>query len=183
MRFLLTFLIIFFCISCEKKATIVVKKKPVAKAQFAMNDFAGKVFKISSKVDKNTCTVYSDGCDCCEGKMVFLKDGRFVSDFYCIPYNEYTAGTYAVTNGKLEIKCYPVTSSFGPINESEPGSKDTLIAYPGDDDPVFLEIYTCGKKPILKAEADYYAEDKTISVEQAVSEYKKSGVWDILGMQ
>ena len=74
-------LLILALASCQKKETELVAK-PVEET-LQTSDLFSKVYYISPKLNTEDCTAYNDGCDCCDGKIIFLENGTFISDFYC----------------------------------------------------------------------------------------------------
>ncbi len=122
----------------------------------------------------------NDGCDCCDGKIVFLDGNRFISDFYCIPDEEFNSGSFQIKKDKLILNYDKYQAVLGPVNENDIDSKDTLRVESSNCSTLELSIFTCQKKILFKSSSEYYSEDHTTHFSDALAAYKKSGVWNLL---
>jgi hypothetical protein len=181
MRKKIILVLILALISCKKKETEPIAK-PVSDF-LETSDLYSKVFYISTHLNTENCTVYNYGCDCCDGKIVFLKNGTFISDFYCIPSETYTTGTFKIKNKKLILNYSKTEALFGPENEDDYEGKDILRLQTSESGVTILDIIRCKNHYIFKSESDYYAEHEKTTYSVALKEYKKSGVWQLLGLK
>ena len=168
-------------IACQKKETKTSVK--TVEQTLKTSDLYSKVFYISTHLNTENCTVYNLGCDCCDGKIVFLKNGTFISDFYCIPTETYTTGTFKIKNKKLILNYSKTEALFGPENEDDYEGKDVLRLQTSECGMSVLDIIRCKNHYIFKSESDYYAEHEKTTFSVAVNEYKKAGVWQLLGLK
>lgn len=182
MRKSIVLLLILALASCQKKET-----EPGAKPAedfLETADLYSKVYYISPKLNTEDCTAYNDGCDCCDGKIVFLKNGTFISDFYCIPDQSYNTGTFKIENKKLILDYSNKEAVYGPSKEDYSEEEESVLRLDSFNcGKVSLDIIRCKKNYIFKSESDYYAEDKKTSFSTAVNEYKKAGVWELLDIK
>jgi len=181
MRKRIVLLVILAFISCQKKETITVVK-PV-EPFLATADLFSKVFYISPQLDTENCIAYNDGCDCCDGKIVFLQNGTFISDFYCIPTESYNTGTFEIKNKKLFLNYSKLEALLGPENEEDFDAESVLRLETSTCGKASLDIIRCKNHYIFKGQSDYFAEDKKTSFSAAVNEYKKLGVWKLLDIK
>jgi hypothetical protein len=176
----LLFLASFF--SCQKKEnkTGIEKNKTTSTIQIVSD----KVFIIASQLDTEQCIAYSDGCDCCEGRIVFLKNGTFISNFYCIPEETYDTGTYEVEKASIKLHYSSKSVVLNSEEEINPDGKSILTLQKTTGGNSVLGIIKCKNKLVFKSDLDdYFSEDKTISFNEAINQYKKSGVWKLLEMK
>jgi hypothetical protein len=180
-RSILLLLVIMF-VSCQKKETEPVIKPIEETLETA--DLYSKVFYISPKLNTEDCSAYNDGCDCCDGKIVFLKNGTFISDFYCIPDNSYNTGTFKVENEKLILNYSTKEVVYGPSNDDFSEEEESLLRLDTVTiGTVSMDIIKCKEKYVFKGETDYYSEDKKTSFSKAINEYKTAGVWELLDVK
>lgn len=167
--------------SCTKKE---VKSAMKPESNFIKtSDLYSKVFYISPKLNKEDCTAYNDGCDCCDGKIVFLKNETFIIDFYCIPTESYNTGTYKIENQKLILNYGEKEVLFGPENEEDYDGESILRVETSKCSETSLDIIKCKNQYVFKGDVDYFSEDKNTSFSTAINEYKKSGVWKLLDIK
>lgn len=173
-------LLILALISCKK-----IENKAAKPEQdfIETSDLHSKVYYISTNLNKEDCLAYNDGCDCCAGKIVFLKNGTFISDFYCIPTESFNTGTYKIENKKLVLKYSKKEALLGPEDDSDYDGKDTLRLNTINYGTEHIEIIKCKGKYLFKNEADYYSEDKKTPITIAINQYKRKGVWKLLDIK
>jgi hypothetical protein len=176
----LLFLTLFF--SCqEKQNKIGIEKHKVTANLQIVSD---KVFIIASQLDTEQCIASSDGCDCCEGRIVFLKNGTFISNFYCIPEETYDTGTYEVEKASIKLHYSPISAVLKSEEETNPDKKSILTLQKNSGGSSVLAIIKCKNKYVFKSDLeDYFSEDKTTSFNEAIKQYKKSGAWKLLEMK
>lgn len=176
----LFFLALFF--SCQKKETKTSIEKH--KIDSNLEIVSDKVFIIASQLHTEQCVAYTDGCDCCQGRIVFLKNGSFISNFYCIPEETYDTGTYEIEKLTLTLH-YSAKSAILKSDEGmNPDTKNVLTFQKTTGGVSVLKIIKCKNKYILKSDlGDYFSEDKTTSYNEAINQYKKSGAWKLLEMK
>jgi hypothetical protein len=122
---LVLFLLLNAFVSCQKKETKI--DQPALKTKvLKASDLYSKVYYISTSLNTEKCIAYNGGCDCCDGKIVFLKGDRFIGDFYCIPEEEFTTGTFQIKKDKLLLHYDQKQVVLGPQDENDMESKDTL---------------------------------------------------------
>ena len=178
---ILLLFILAFLFSCQNKETKIIAKK--SKKEFIL-ELSNKVFYISPQLNTEQCIAYNDGCDCCDGRIVFLKNGTFISNFYCIPEESYNIGTFKIENSRVKLNYSNKVAVLGPESETDFDGKDILKLEKITGGTTYLEIIKCGKKYVLKSKLDgYFSEDKKIPFQEAISEYKKIGVWKLLDMK
>jgi hypothetical protein len=168
--------------SCQKKEnkTGIEKNKIDSNIQIVSD----KVFIIASQLHTEKCVAYSDGCDCCEGRIVFLKNGTFISNFYCIPEETYDTGTYEVEKASIKLHYSTKSAIFKSEEEMSPDKKNSLTLQKNNSGSSVLTIIKCKNKYVFKSDLeDYFSEDKTTSFNEAINQYKKSGVWKLLEMK
>jgi hypothetical protein len=166
--------------SCQEKTNKIAIKSP-EKEILKSSDLYNKVFIISSQLNSEKCIAYSDGCDCCEGRIVFLKSGIFISNFYCIPDEEYTTGTFEIKNSKLNLNYSKKEAVFGPENDEMIDEVSVLKLDTIDGGIELLDIIPCGKKNVFKSkDGSFYSEDLKTSLHLAINNYKEIGVWKLL---
>lgn len=179
MRKSIVLLLLLLAASCQKKET-----PPVAKP---MEDFLeaselhSKVFYISTTLNTEDCKAYNIGCDCCDGKIIFLSNGTFVSDFYCVPNEIYNTGTFRIEGKKLVLEYSHKQGVYGPAKDDY--SQEEESALRPDSIPsskVNLDIIRCKGRYIFKSKEDYYSEDEKTTFSKAVTDYKNKGVWQLL---
>lgn len=170
-------------IACQKKEAKTTIK-PVEQT-LKTSDLYSKVFYISTKLNTEDCTAYNDGCDCCDGKIVFLKNGTFISDFYCIPDVSYTTGTYEVLDKKLILKYDAKEAIYGPSNEDYTEEEESVLrlAKSPSSGITEVDIIRCKEHYVFKNGSDYFSEDKKTSFQLAVNHYKRDGVWKLLDIK
>lgn len=181
MRKNIVLLLILTLASCQKKETKTLPK-PVEKS-LKTSDLYSKVYYISTRLNTEDCIAYNDGCDCCDGKIVFLKNGTFISDFYCIPTESYTTGTFKVEGKKLVLNYRKKEALFGPEDDGDYDGEDVLRLNNIDYGQMSLDIISCKDHYIFKNRSDYYSEHKKTSFQLAVNKYKRDGVWKILNIK
>ncbi len=175
-------LLILALASCQKKETETVVK-PVEDF-LETSELYSKVFYISNKLNTEECIAYNDGCDCCDGKIVFLENGTFISDFYCIPDESYTTGTFKVENKQLVLVYSHKEAVYGPSKEDFSEEEESVLRLDSVNyGTASLDIIKCKNHYVFKNESDYYAEDKKTSFTKAINEYKSKGVWELLDMK
>lgn len=168
-------------VSCQKKETEHTVK-PVEDF-LQTNDLNSKVFYISTNLNTEDCIAYNDGCDCCDGKIVFMENGDFVSDFYCIPDDSYTTGTFEVKGKKLILKYSSKEAIYGPSNDDYSEEEESVWrvdSVKAKTDTV--DIIRCKDHYVFKSGSDYYSEDKKTSFQLAINQYKRDGVLKLLGI-
>jgi len=164
---------LFLFISCQKNERITVIKKD--KKELTFQELSNKVFYISPQLNTEQCTAYNDGCDCCDGKIVFLKNGTFISNFYCIPEESFNTGTFKVVDSRIKLHYSKKSAILAPEDENDFDANSVLKLDSIGGGITFLDILPCGNKYVFKSKSDeYYSEDKTTSFEKAVNEYKKN---------
>ena len=177
----LLFLIAFFS-SCQKKETAPVVVKPTENF-LEKTDLYSKVFYISTNLNAD-CLAYNIGCDCCDGKIIFLSNGAFVSDFYCVPSEIYNTGTFDIENKKLVLEYSHKQAIFGPEKEDYSQEEESTLRLDSINlGKVSLDIIKCKGKYIFKSKEDYYSEDKKTSFSVAMNQYKTKGVWKLLDVK
>ena len=178
---ILLLLILAFA-SCQKKETEPVTK-PVEETLLT-SDLYSKVYYISPKLNTEDCTAYNDGCDCCDGKIIFLKNGTFISDFYCMPDKSYNTGTFKVENNKLILDYFNKEAVYGPSKEDYSEEEESVLRLDSVNcGKVSLNIIRCKKHYVFKGDPDYYSEDKRTSFQLAINEYKRDGIWKLLDIK
>ncbi len=179
MRKNIVLLLILALASCQKKETEPVVKP--AEDFLEAADLYSKVFYISTNLNTEDCQAYNMGCDCCDGKILFLSNGTFVSDFYCVPSEIYNTGTFRIENKKLVLEYNHRQAVYGPAkddySQEEESELRTDSINVGEES---LDIIRCKGKYIFKSKEDYYSEDKKISFSEAINDYKSAGVWELL---
>ncbi|WP_264521746.1 hypothetical protein [Flavobacterium sp. N1994] len=183
MRKKIVFVFVLALISCKKNEAEPVIK-PVSDF-LKTSDLYSKVFYISTKLNTENCTAYNDGCDCCDGKIIFLKNGTFVSDFYCIPDVSYTTGTFEVLDKKLILKYAAKEAVYGPSNEDYSEEEESVLRLADSKMSGITEvaILRCKEHYVFKNGSDYFSEDKKTSFQLAVNQYKRDGVWELLDIK
>ncbi len=182
MRKSIVVLLVLFLASCQKKETEPVVK-PVDET-LKTADLYSKVYYISTELNTEDCVAYNYGCDCCDGKIVFLENGNFVTNFYCVPNEIYTTGTFEVKGNKIILNLSDKVVTYGPAKEDysqEEESKLRLESFDHKNDT--LNIIRCKKSYIFKNKTDYYSEDKKTSFTTAVNEFKNIGAWKLLDVK
>jgi len=76
-RFVLVFIVLFL-VSCQKRESNPVVVTSPKTTSLKTADLYSKVYYISTSLDTEKCIAYNIGCDCCDGKIVFLKGNRFI---------------------------------------------------------------------------------------------------------
>lgn len=180
-RFVLVFMVLIL-VSCQKKETNLVLDTPKIQSLKAA-DLYSKVYYISTSLNTENCIAYNIGCDCCDGKIVFLKGNRFISDYYCIPEEYFTTGTFEIKKDKLILNYSKKQAILGPLDDSDYEAKDTLRLDTTPYDSLVLTIFTCHNKSLFKDKNEYYSEDTKTLISEAINDYKKRGVWEILGLK
>ncbi|MEO5775990.1 MAG: hypothetical protein ABIQ27_03740 [Flavobacterium sp.] len=182
MRKSIVIFLILVLVSCQKKET-----EPVAKPAedfLETADLYSKVYYISPELNTEDCTTYSDGCDCCDGKILFLKNGTFISNFYCIPDESYNTGTFKIENKKLILDYSYKEAVYGPSKEDYSDEEESILRLDSVNcRKVSLEIIRCKNHYVFKSETDYYGEDKKTSFQLAINQYKRDGVWELLDIK
>jgi hypothetical protein len=181
-RFVLVFIVLFL-VSCQKRESNPVVVTSPKTTSLKTADLYSKVYYISTSLDTEKCIAYNIGCDCCDGKIVFLKGNRFISDNYCIPEEYYTTGTFEIKKDKLLLKYSKKQAILGPLDDSDYEAKDTLRLETIPYDSLVLSIFRCQNKSLFKNKNEYYSEDTKTLVSEAIDDYKKKGVWEILGLK
>lgn len=180
MKHILVFFLFFTVfVSCQKKETKNEQPSPKTSA-LKPSELYSKVYYISTSLNTEQCIAQNEGCDCCDGKIVFLEGNRFISDFYCIPEEEFTSGSFEIKGDKLLLRYDEYQAIMGPVNENDPDSKDTLRVESNKCTTLELSLFTCKKKILFKSGSDYYSEDHKTKFSDAIADYKKSGVWNLL---
>lgn len=179
-KIILYIFILNLLFSCQEKKDKIAIKLP-EKEVLKTSDLYDKVFIISSQLNTEKCLAYSDGCDCCEGRIVFLKSGIFVCNFYCIPDEEYNTGTFEIKNFKLNLNYSKKEAIFGPENEELINEIGILKLDSIGGGIELLNIIPCGKKNVFRSkDGSFYSEDLKTSLHSAINNYKKIGVWKLL---
>ena len=171
-------LLLLTIVSCQKNENKTIPKSN--EVFFKTADLHSKVYYISIFLDTEKCIAYNDGCDCCDGKIIFLKNNTFVSNYYCIPDESYNTGTYEIKKNKLLLHYSTKEAIMGPIDEAAIDEVATLLLETANCGTLALDIFQCKKKFLFKAEEEYYSEDTTSSFSEVVNQYKKIGVWKLL---
>lgn len=174
-------LVILTLSACQKKETAPVSKP--AEDFLETADLHSKVYYISTNLNKD-CEAYNIGCDCCDGKILFLRNGTFVSDFYCVPNEIYNTGTYSIENKKLILEYSHKQAAYGPANDDYSQEEESMLRPDSINlGKVPLDIIKCKGKYLFKSKEDYYSEDKKTPFSKAVNQYKTSGVWKLLDIK
>lgn len=172
-------LLILTLASCQKKETETVVKPVEDFLETA--DLYSKVFYISPKLNTENCTAYNDGCDCCDGKIVFLKNGTFISNFYCIPDETYNTGTFKIENKKLVLDYSHKEAVYGPSKDDYSEEEESVLRLDSvKAATTTIDILRCKDHYVFKNGSDYYSEDKKTSFQLAINQYKKDGIWQLL---
>ncbi len=178
----LLFLIAFFS-SCQKKETEPVVVKPIEDF-LEKTDLYSKVFYISTNLNNEDCSAYNIGCDCCDGKIIFLSNGTFVSDFYCVPSEIYNTGTFSIENKKLVLEYSHKEAVYGPEKDDYSQEEESTLRLDSINlGKISLDIIKCKGKYIFKSKEDYYSEDKKTPFTVAMNQYKTKGVWKLLDVK
>lgn len=175
----ISLLLLFAFFSCQKKETPPAVEPVEDFLETA--DLHSKVFYISTNLNKETCEAYNIGCDCCEGKILFLSNGSFISDFYCIPNEVYNTGTYKIENKKLVLDYSHKEVAYGPANDDFSEEEESVWKFDSiNTHRVNLDIIECKGNYIFKSKGDYYSEDRKTQFTAALNQYKTKGVWKLL---
>jgi hypothetical protein len=175
-------LIIALFSSCQKKETEPIVAKPVEDTIQTSNLYS-KVYYISPELNSEDCTAYNDGCDCCDGQIVFLKNGTFISNFYCIPDESYMTGTFKIENKKLILDCNAKQAVYGPANGDFSEEEESVLRLDSvPSETISLDVIKCKNQYLFKGDY-YYGEDKKTSFSKAINEYKSLGVWEMLDIK
>jgi hypothetical protein len=178
---ILVLLILGFLFSCQNKENKTLIKKNKKELNVELSN---KVFYISPNLNTEECIAYNDGCDCCDGRIVFLENGTFISNFYCIPEERYNTGTFKIENSKIKLNYSSKSAFLAPENEDDFDGNNILKLEIIKGETTYLNIIKCNEKYVLKSELDgYFSEDKKTSFQKAISEYKKIGVWKLLDIK
>ena len=142
---------------------------------------AKKVFDINSMINTESCIIYNDGCDCCEGQVIFLDDNIFIEEFYCIPYNNYYIGYYNVFDQKVLLYYETLYVSHGPIDEYDYDTSEYVYQTNNLKETITLTLkpLNCNDKLILKSDDDFYIESDS-SFESIYKIHSESDVWKLL---
>ncbi len=179
MRKGIVLLLLLSLASCQKKETEPVAT-PAVEDFLQAADLHSKVYYISTNLNKE-CEAYNIGCDCCDGKIIFLANGTFVSDFYCVPNEIYNTGTFTIENKKLVLDYSHKQAVYGPAKDDYSQEEESFLKLDSATiGKVSLDIIRCKEKYIFKTNEDYYSEDKKTSFSTAVNQYKNNGVWNLL---
>lgn len=164
-------------LSCQGKENTTIKTKDEF---LKASDLYSKVYFISTELKSEKCVAYNDGCDCCDGKIVFLKGNIFISDYYCIPEESFSTGTFEIKNGKLFLHHNNIGAVLGPKNIDSIDEDSVLrldsLNYGIDS----LAVFKCKKKYLFKTKLDYYSESTKTTFSEAINDFKKNGVWKLL---
>jgi hypothetical protein len=174
-------LLILALFSCQNKENKTIAKK---NNKELITQLSNKVFYISPQLNTEQCLAYNDGCDCCDGRIIFLENGTFISNFYCIPEEIYNTGTFKIENSRIKLQYSNKSAVFAPENENDFDGNNVLKFENITGETTYLDIIPCGKKYVFKSKLDgYFSEDKKTSFQEAITEYKKIGVWKLLGIK
>ena len=171
-------LVILSCKNLKKSNTET--KIEVSSTSFDTIVLAEKVYKIDANFNESTCELFNDGCDCCDGQMVFINEKKFISQFYCIPDNTYCKGTYELKGDLLILKYSELTVVDGIIDENIDSTGFYI-----EKGKSFIDTLTaieCNNKIAFKSKNDFLAESQEVSIETALETYSSSPIWDILQM-
>ncbi len=183
MQKIICLLFAFVFLSCQKKETVPVTAKPVETFLEAA-DLHSKVFYLSTNLNSEDCQAYNIGCDCCDGKIIFLANGTFVSDFYCVPSDIYNTGTFTIENRKLVLEYSHKQGVYGPARDDYSQEEESVLRPDSINlGKLSLDILKCKGKYIFKSKEDYYSEHKKTTFATAVNQYKDSGVWKMLDVK
>jgi hypothetical protein len=178
---ILVLFIIGFLFSCQNKENKTLIKKNKKELNIELSN---KVFYISPELNTEQCLAYNDGCDCCDGRIVFLKNGTFISNFYCIPEEIYNTGTFKIVNSKIKLNYSSKSAVLAPKSEDDFDGNNILKLENIKGETTYLDIIKCNEKYVFKSQLDgYFTEDKKTSFKKAISEYKKFGVWKLLDIK
>lgn len=179
-KYIVLVLILLFA-SCQKKGAESVAKP--AENFLEASDLYFKVFYNSTHLNKD-CEAYNFGCDCCDGKIIFLSNGTFVSDFYCVPNEIYNTGTFKIENKKLVLDYSRKQAVYGPESDDYSQEEESTLWLDSINlGKVSMEIIRCKGKYIFKSKEDYYSEDKKTPFSTALNQYKTKGVWKLLDVK
>jgi len=143
---------------------------------------AEKVFDMNSMINTESCIIYNDGCDCCEGKIIFIDDNIFMEEFFCIPYNNYYIGYYNIIDQKVKLYYETLYISYGPEEGFDYDSENVYQAnHLKETITITLQSINCNDKLILKSDDDFYIESHS-SFESIYKTYSESEVWKLLNV-
>jgi len=129
-------------------------------------ELSEKVFDIETDVSLENCKTFVDGCDCCEGRIVFIDDNIFIEEFYCIPYNNFYIGYYNIfdDNIKLYYETKFVSHGFSEGTDNFGESYYSLNEF-DKNESVTIDLYAfnCNGNLIIKSKESVYEESKVIT--------------------
>ena len=201
-------LLVSICVSCQKNKTTnteVFRQDSIETFQdysekethefqenlFEMKPYEGKielaekVFYIKSEIDLQTCTTFDYGCDCCNGKLVFIDEYIFIEEFYCIPYNNFYIGYYNIFDNNIKLYYETKYVSHGPEEGTDYDGDHvyTLNEY-NKNESVTIDLYAfdCDGNLIIQSKDSYYSESETITTAELLEQYSINEFWDILNV-
>ena len=199
-------LLIFICFSCQKNKTSNTEaftqvslesfqdssEEVINENQedlFELLPFKGKielsekVLDIETDVSLENCKTFVDGCDCCEGRIVFIDDNIFIEEFYCMPYNNFYIGYYTIFGDNIKLYYETKFVSHGPEEATDYDGEYvyTLNEY-NKNESVTIDLYAfnCNGNLIIKSKESVYEESEVIIAAELLETYSIDEFWDIL---
>lgn len=146
-------------------------------------ELSEKVFDIKTDVSLETCKAFVYGCDCCEGRIVFIDDNIFIEEFYCIPHNNFYIGYYNIfdDNIKLYYETRFVSHGFSEGTDNFGESYYTLNEF-DKNESVTIDLYAfnCNGNLIIKSKESVYEESEATTATELLEAYSMDEFWDIL---
>lgn len=199
-------ILIFICISCQKSKTTnteIFKEHSIETFQdsseevinenqedlFELLPYKGKielsekVFDINTDVSLETCKTFVYGCDCCQGRIVFIDDSIFIEEFYCIPYNNFYIGYYNIFDDNIKLYYETKFVSHGPEEGMEYDGKNIYTLNEFDkNESVTIDLYAfnCNGNLIIKSKESVYEESEATTATELLETYSMDEFWDIL---
>lgn len=199
-------LLVSICVSCQKNKTTnteIVTDHSIEISQnssgeeidknqediFELSPFKGKielsekVFEIKTDVSLETCKTFVYGCDCCEGRIVFIDDNIFIEEFYCIPYNNFYIGYYNIFDDNIKLYYETKFVSHGPEETTDyDGEYVYILNEFNKNESVTIDLYAfnCNGNLIIKSKESIYEESEAITTTELLETYSMDEFWDIL---
>lgn len=146
-------------------------------------ELAEKVFDITPSVFLQSCEIIVDGCDCCEGRIVFIDDNIFIEEFYCMPYNNFYTGYYNIFENNIRLYYETKYVSYGPTDDQDYNGVDTYTVNEfNKNESVTINLYafSCNENLLIKSDESVYEKSKKITSAELLETYSMSEFWDIL---
>lgn len=146
-------------------------------------ELAEKVFDISPSVFLQSCKIIVDGCDCCEGRIVFIDDNIFIEEFYCMPYDNFYIGYYTIFENNIRLYYETNYVSYGPEDDQDYNGVDIYTVNEfNKNESVTINLYafSCNENLLIKSDESVYEESKNITTAELLETYSMSEFWDIL---